>query len=178
EEVRGSHDVATMFASYSAESLAQWTFQRDGTGTRILTGLPGDCCFSQNGEVRAPAVPLTGLLDHPVHQARELIETLPQSRVRAPKILDRGADDYLARQSIGRDADAGRSARVARQCGSGSWQTTHARKKCSAVHTLVSFLGGVSLILTGRPGNPAVEPIGYLSNGSTARLQAVLLESG
>src|ERR1022692_2137940 len=88
-----------MFARFPAESLAQWTFQRDCTGTRILTGLPGDCCFGQDDEVRAAPVPFAGLLDHPVHKARELIETLPQSRVRAPKILDRGADDYLARQS-------------------------------------------------------------------------------
>src|ERR1039458_6690044 len=125
-----------MFASYSAESLAQWTFQRDGTGTRIFTGLPGDCCFSQNGEVQAPPVSGAGLFDHPVHKARELIETLPQSRVRAPKILDRRADDYLARQCVGRHADAGRSAAGGRQCGPGSCQTTHARKKCSAVHTM------------------------------------------
>jgi len=86
-----------MFARFPAESLAQWTFQRDRTGTRILTSLPADCCFGQDGKVWAPPVPLAGLLDHPVHEPRELIETLPQSRVRSPKILDRGADDYLAR---------------------------------------------------------------------------------
>jgi hypothetical protein len=80
-----------MFACFPAESLAQWTVERDRTGTRVFAGLPGDCCFGQNGEVWAPPVLLAGLLDHPVHEARELIETLPQSRVRAPKILDRRA---------------------------------------------------------------------------------------
>jgi hypothetical protein len=85
-----------MFARFPAESLAQWAIQGNRTRSRILTGLPGDRCFGQNGEVRASPVPGAGLLDHPVHQARELIETLPQSRVHAPKILDRGADDYLA----------------------------------------------------------------------------------
>jgi hypothetical protein len=146
EQVRGSYDVAAMFARFSAESLAQRTFQRDRTGTRILTGFPGDGCFGQDGEVRTPPVLLAGLFDHAVHKTRELVETLPQSWVRAPKIQDGGADDYFARQCIGRVANAGRSGRGGGQCGSGRRQTTHARKKCSAVHQFSLVNASISLI--------------------------------